>query len=100
MIFRRNVVGFAADIEIMYHQLLVPPADTDALRFLWYNSSGQLKTYRMKAHLFGEIWSPSCANFALQKVAEEFSDHFPEDVTSIIRRSFYVDDCLHTQQTR
>ena len=48
----------------------------------------------MSVHLFGAVSSPACANFALLKTAEDNSQHFSADVTSTVRRNFYVDDCL------
>ena len=36
----------------------------------------------------------ACANFALRKTANDNVQHFSSDVTSTIKRNFYVDDCL------
>ena len=33
--FRQDSVGLAADIEAMFHQVLVEPSNCDVLRFLW-----------------------------------------------------------------
>ena len=30
----------------------------------------------MTVHLFGGVWSPSCASFALKRVAEDHRDEF------------------------
>ena len=48
----------------------------------------------MKAHLFGGVWSPSCANYALLKVADDYGDKFQAEVGKTVRSNFYVDDCL------
>jgi hypothetical protein len=48
----------------------------------------------MLVHLFGATSSPSCANFALLKTADDNSEQFDEEVTQTVRRNFYVDDCL------
>ena len=48
----------------------------------------------MTFHLFGAVSSPSCANFALRKTAEENFQRFDFEVINTVRRNFYVDDCL------
>nr|XP_027230539.1 uncharacterized protein LOC113822194 [Penaeus vannamei] len=94
--FRQGAVGFMADIESMFHQVRVTPEDRDSLRFLWFenNTSQPLQTLRMTAHIFGGVWSPSCANYALQKVVEEYRNMYSEEVLNTVLRNFYVDDCL------
>lgn len=34
--FRQETVGMVADIEEIFHQVLVEPRDCDTLRFLWW----------------------------------------------------------------
>ena len=54
--FRQDSVGLVADIEAMFHQVLVEPSDCDVLRFLWWpegDLSKDLVDYRMVKHLFG-----------------------------------------------
>lgn len=49
-------------------------SDVNYLRFLWW-TQGEIsqtpKEYRMLVHIFGAMSSPSCANFALQKTADD-----------------------------
>ena len=45
----------------------------------------------MKSHVFGAKSSPSCANFALRKTADEATGH-TESSRSTLKRNFYVDD--------
>ena len=96
--FRQEPVAFMADIKAMYHQVRVPQEQRNYLRFLWWpdgNTEKQLEEYRMKVHLFGAISSPSCANFALWKTADDFSAIFGGQKTQrTIDSNFYVDDCL------
>ncbi|XP_068235760.1 uncharacterized protein [Palaemon carinicauda] len=47
----------------------------------------------MKVHLFGAVSSPSIANYALRRVADEGSN-LSSEVAHTIKRNFYVDDCL------
>ena len=48
----------------------------------------------MTAHVFGGISSPSCSNFALKKTAADNVNKYGEEVSSIMRRNFCVDDML------
>ena len=91
--FREEPVVMMADIESMFHQVIVSVADQDFLRFLWY-PNGDLHqdpvTYHMAVHPFGGVWSPSCCNFALRHTAEH-NRH--------VLSNFYVDDCLKSVAT-
>ena len=48
----------------------------------------------MTVHLFGAVSSPSCANFAIRKNAEDLKHGFPSDVVNTVLRNFYVEGCL------
>lgn len=52
--------------------------------------------YRMKVNLFGAASSPSCANYALRRTADDNAEHFPPEVVSTVKNNFYVDDCLRS----
>ncbi|KAK6191251.1 hypothetical protein SNE40_002986 [Patella caerulea] len=86
-----------AEIKSMFHQVKVPVEDRDCLRFYWWKDGNyHLKpdVFRMTVHLFGAVSSPSCAASALLKTAEDNENLFSKDAIEIIRRNFYVDDCL------
>lgn len=68
------------DIQAMFHQVKVSKQDVDFLRFLWWTGgdiSHNPHEYRMIVHLFGAVSSPSCANYALRRTAED--SHFRLD---------------------
>jgi len=97
MRFRIEPIAMMADIECMFHQVRVTSCDRDVLRFLWWKNddlNAEPEEYRMTVHPFGGVWSPSCANFALRRTAEDNSNHFDDEVVACIYRNFYVDDCL------
>ena len=72
--------------------------DRNALRFLWYGSSGHVTTYRMTSHVFGGVWCSSAATYAMRRVIE---DHECDPaVANVIMNSFYVDDCLLSMDDR
>ena len=100
--FRQDRVAIMADIEGMFDQVRVHREDRDVLRFLWPrdNDFGRdPKTYRMTTHLFGGVWSPSCANFTLKRTAEEYGGGFDAETIKTVDNNFYVDDCLKSVPT-
>ena len=48
----------------------------------------------MLVHLFGGVWSPSCAAYALRKTAMDNTYKFDSDIIETVQRNFYVDDLL------
>ena len=91
--FRQHQYAGMADVEAMYNQVKIPLYDRDALRFLWYDGSGNIAHYRMTSHLFGGIWCSSSSTYALRKVLEDNNVVNPA-VSNTIKMAFYVDDCL------
>ena len=68
MRFREEPAALVADIESMFHQVLVEPEYCDAFRFLWWENNDLEEApteYRMVKHVFGATSLPSCANFGL-----------------------------------
>jgi hypothetical protein len=61
--------------------------------------SKEPKPYQLGVHLFGATSSPSCANFALQRAAQEAASEFPPDVIRSVMEDFYVDDLLRLVRT-
>ena len=94
--FRQHSVAVMADIEAMYYQVKIPEHDRDALRFLWYDNCGNVVHYRMTSHVFGGVWCAASSTYALRKTLED--NNVDEMVSSIVRRAFYVDDCLISVQ--
>ena len=100
--FRQNPIAIVADIEAMFHHVLVDPKDQDALRFLWWPNddlSQEPEEHRMRVHLFGATSSPSCASFSLRRTAEDNRHHFKENVINSALKNFYVDDFLKSTKT-
>jgi len=97
--FRQHPYAIMADVEGMYHQVLVPVEDRDALRFLWFSDSGQISHFRMTRHLFGGIWCSSSSTYALRRILVDNPQTDPVVVDTIMR-SFYVDDCLKSVSSR
>ncbi|KAJ8412275.1 hypothetical protein AAFF_G00145420 [Aldrovandia affinis] len=100
--FRQEQIAVMGDIEAMFYQVRVHDNHRDFLRFLWWlggDTSKPLEVYQMKVHLFGAVSSPSIANFALQRTADDNTERYDEEITETIKRNFYVDDCLKSVPT-
>ncbi|XP_023932720.1 uncharacterized protein LOC106173712 [Lingula anatina] len=100
--FRHETVAFTCDIEKMFYQFRVNEEHRDYLRFLWFNDNDFESVpvdYRMCVHLFGATSSPSCASFALKKMASLHEHECGSDVKHFIHRNFYVDDGLKSTAT-
>ncbi|KAK3700060.1 hypothetical protein QZH41_004360 [Actinostola sp. cb2023] len=100
--FRQEPVGVVADVEAMFHQVLVEPKDCDALRFFWWpdgDLSNELEEYRMVKHLFGATSSPSIANFCLKKMAELEQESINFETVDTVNRNMYVDDLMRSTDT-
>jgi len=99
--FREGPIGVMGDIDGMFHQVKVPECDRDYLRFLWFADDDQKQpaVYRMTVHLFGGVWSPSCASYALRRTAEDNIGLFESEVIQTVVNDFYVDDCLKSLKT-
>ena len=53
----------------------------------------------MKVHLARAVSSPGCANFALQRAAEDGERQFGKPAADFVKRDFYVDDGLTSVPT-
>jgi len=94
--FREEKIAFVADVKQMYYQIKVPEKHSNYLKFYWFDINGQPTQYRLRVHVFGARSSPSIANFALKKCAE---DHATTEATKCsINRNFYVDDILRSTE--
>lgn len=97
MRFRQEPVAIMADIKAIFHQVRVSQKHVDLLRFLWWPNGDvtqPLVDHRMKVHIFGATSSPSCANYALKRVADDNKADFSDKVLHTIQQNFYVEDCL------
>ncbi|KAI7802084.1 hypothetical protein IRJ41_024663 [Triplophysa rosa] len=95
--FRQELVAVMGDIQAMFHQVRVAEEDQDFLHFLWWQNGDftkEMSVFRMTVHLFGAVFSPSCAAFALRKTADDHQSEFREEVVKTLKENVYVDDCL------
>lgn len=67
--FRQEPVAVMTGIKSTFHQVRVSKSHVDFFHFLWWPYRDFSKTpveHRMVVQLFGAVFSPSCANFALR----------------------------------
>ena len=95
--FRQNTVGMVADIEAMFHQVLVDPKDCDSLPS--GHLTKEMKEYPMVKHLFGATSSPSVVNLCLRKTAQLHQEEFDKEVIETVNRDMYVDDMMKSTST-
>ena len=100
--YRLHPVTLVSDIEGMYNQVRVTPRDRDVLHFLWWKDGDMDNSpcvYRMATHLFGGVWSPSCATYTLRHTAQVNQGDYDKDTVNTVHDNFYVDDCLKSTTT-
>ena len=99
--FRHNAVAFSADIQTMFHCFAVPKSQEKLQCFYWYENNipgSPIVPYAARVHVFGHTSSPSIATYGLRyTTVETGSQDRPSG--NFIRRNFYVDDGLRSEDT-
>ena len=92
--FRKFEIGFIANVEKMYRQVLIHPEDRPYQYILWrklpFEEPG---TYQLRTVTYGTASAPFLATLTLKQVAIDNSTTYP-DVSYEIDNNFYVDDCI------
>lgn len=84
----------AADIEKMYRQILVDPADRHLQRIVWrYSSEEEVQEYQLNTVTYGLACAPFLAIRTLQQLADDEEAQFPQGAAAL-RQDIYVDDIL------
>ena len=91
--FRMFPVGMSGDISKMFREISLLEEDRDLHRLLHKDKSGTIQDCRMKRVTFGVTSSPYLASQVLHQLATDHEADYPR-AACIIRRNFYVDDCL------
>ncbi|XP_058449407.1 uncharacterized protein LOC131429350 [Malaya genurostris] len=92
--FRSPKFVFIADIEKMFRQVWVHPADRKLQQVLWRSDTSQpVHRYQLTTITYGTASAPYLATRVLNQLAEDEGAKFPLGAR-IIREGFYVDDVL------
>ena len=95
-------VGLFADIESMFHQVMVDPMDRDVFRFLWWpdgDLSKDLIEHRMVKHVFGAKSSPSVADFCPKKTTELEGNGIQQEAIDTVKKNMYLNDLMKSAVT-
>ena len=98
--FRQHNYAVLADIEGIFLQVRVREEDQPSFRFLWREDpTSSVVVRQYTRNIFGARYSPTCANFALQKTASDNQAEFTEGASTVVQK-FYIDDYLDSFQNR
>ena len=87
--FREGKYAIMSDIQAMFHQVVVPTEQRDALRFLWWkdgNLNEKTEIYRMTRHVFGGVWCSSAATYALRRTADDNKTSYKSEVIDAAKK--------------
>ncbi|XP_062714016.1 uncharacterized protein LOC134290827 [Aedes albopictus] len=92
--FRTHQVAFSADVEKMYRQVVVHPADRDFQRIVFREQEDQpIQHYRLCTVTYGTKCAPYLAIEAMKQSGREYKEVYPEAALRI-ELDTYVDDFL------
>ncbi|XP_065203143.1 uncharacterized protein LOC135833326 [Planococcus citri] len=92
--FRDFIIAFAADIEHMYHQILMHVEDRKYQRIIWrYNRSDPIETCELNTLTYGTKPAAFLATYCLEKVGISIHEKSPHAAKSI-RSHFYIDNLM------
>ena len=93
---KKKKIALTADVEAMFLQVKVPPADCKVLQFLRReNNTEPTSVYEYGRHIFGAKSSPTCVNYVLQQVGRVCRDDNGMDA-KLINRNFFMDDFVES----
>lgn len=92
-----HAFAFAADIEKMYRQIVIHPADRHYQQILW-GATDSPRSYQLTTVTYGLTSAPYLALRVLQQLAMDEEHAFPL-ASEIVRTEMYVDDVLSGANT-
>jgi len=84
----------AADIEKMYRQILIHPADRELQRILWRGDEREaVQEFQLNTVTYGLACAPFLAIRTLKQLADDEAERYPLGAP-VLRSNVYVDDIL------
>ncbi|XP_055935700.1 uncharacterized protein LOC129965644 [Argiope bruennichi] len=102
MQFRKTAIGITPDIKNSFLQISLNPKDRDYFKFLWWKEFSrreELITLRQCRVVFGVSTSP----FLLEATIDHHLENVPDgrkETARQLQKSFYVDNCITSLETR
>lgn len=100
--FRQDRIAISGDIDAAFLQGKIKKKHQNVLRFVWWAKNDMIREPNIliiTSHLLGRIWSPSIANSARGRKAEDNKEYFSDYVIKTFYKDVYVDDCLHSLES-
>lgn len=92
--WRKYPIALSSDVEKMYRQILVHPADQHFQHILWRESTDEpIVEYALQTVTYGTASAPYLAVRTLRQLSIDNELAYPE-AARIVREDFYVDDLL------
>ena len=93
--FREHPIAFMTDISGFFHQIHVDERDRQVFRYLWFKdqSCQEIFIKQFLSHIFGAGSSTLVTAVVLHYHADKICPFFPNNVSRLIRKNIYVDDC-------
>ena len=98
---RQEELAVMTDIEKMYFQILGTDEHRSLLRFLWWKNGDMPKEIidlEMCVHVFGDVSSGACTNYALTRTTIENENKYGKDAAKTLKNNFYVDGMLKSAE--
>ena len=94
LLFLATKLIFTTDISGFFHRILVDEDVLDAFRYPFFTDErmDEIAIKRFLSHIFGSGASSLISGFVTRHLADAVKDDFPENVSTTIRKQFYVDD--------
>ncbi|XP_028166029.1 uncharacterized protein LOC114356863 [Ostrinia furnacalis] len=95
--WRQYKIGYVADAEKMYRQILINEDDQRYQKIIWRDSPNKpLQEFQLTTVTYGTKAAPFLALMTMQQLAKDEAHRYPE-AAKALQNNLYMDDLLHGQ---